>query len=95
MIDGKDYPNLTSLMDCCLFQQAAESFEDAVRDWRMSGPDSVRAALGEIERLLGDGHSEPEIRGYVSRHSDYMVDDSGAATLSRIADVLRESRVSD
>ena len=89
MIDDK-YQEITEFMDKCLYQDAAPSMEEAIRQYLVNGPDIVGKLIAEIEDILNSGMGEGELLDYIERHSDYVENDSAVDTFELIKRVLLE-----
>lgn len=88
MLRADDYPTLVDFMRKCLFQDAAPTFEEAIRAWLLTGEESVRRVVQDIDRLLSEGHPESVLGAFVEKYSEYFEDGGAIPTLERIKDVL-------
>jgi len=84
------FPQTTELMDKCLYQEAAPTMEDAIRQYLENGPDVVNKVIAELDELMASEISAGELMAYVERHSDYVENDSAIDTFKLIKKVLEE-----
>ncbi len=91
MIRSEDFPTLVEFMRKCLFQEAAPTFEGAIRAWTINGDEAVRSVVREIDRLLSEHRSPSELDDFIDRNSDYGEEGGGHAALEYINRILKES----
>lgn len=80
------YPHLTGFLSKCLFQDSADSFEEAIGDCKfmMGGEEGVVYVLRELTHLSLSNHSEDELGAYLWRHCDYAHGETASSALEYI-----------